>query len=167
MDDIPYDDLDITALRQQIGLVAQEPTIVAGSIADNIKYGAPEVSDVEMWQAAHLSTVDDFIVDFPGGYDHELGFDGRTLSGGQRQRIAIARALVRNPQLLILDEPTSHLDAGTLGRIIANISRLPNHPTVVMTSHHPRAISSVDRLFRVEGRRLSEDLAISNQPDEG
>ena len=167
MDGIPYDDLDITALRQEIGLVAQEPTIVAGSIADNIKYGAPEVSDVEMWQAAHLSTVDDFIVDFPGGYDHELGFDGRTLSGGQRQRIAIARALVRNPQLLILDEPTSHLDAGTLGRIIANISRLPKKPTVVMTSHHPRAIGSVDRLFRVEGRRLVEDMAIGSQPDEG
>lgn len=157
LDGVPYDDLDMTAIRQKIGLVAQEPIIVAGTIADNIKFGVPQASDVELWQAAHLATVDDFIVDFAEGYDHELGFDGRTLSGGQRQRIAIARALIRNPQLLILDEPTSHLDTGTLHRIITNISRLPGKPTVVITSHHPRAIDSVDRLYHLEGRRLIAD----------
>ena len=167
MGDVPYDDLDMTAIRQEIGIVAQDPIIVAGTIADNIKYGVPEVSDVELWQSAHLATVDDFIVDFAGGYEHELGFEGRTLSGGQRQRIAIARALVRNPQLLILDEPTSHLDTGTLRRIITNISKLPNKPTLVITSHHPQAIDRVDRLYRIEGRRLIEDTAFGDAPQDG
>jgi ABC-type bacteriocin/lantibiotic exporter with double-glycine peptidase domain len=157
MDGIPYDDINMQAVRQQIGIAAQHPIIVAGTIADNIRYGAPETSEVDLWQAAHLSTVDDFIVDFPLGYDHVLGFEGRTLSGGQRQRIAIARALIRNPQLVILDEPTSHLDAGTLHRIITNLTRLPTKPAILITTHHPRVIDSVDHFYHIEGRRLIHD----------
>ncbi|MCP4964794.1 MAG: ABC transporter ATP-binding protein [bacterium] len=167
MNGTPYEDLDMTAMRSKVGLVAQEPVIVAGTISDNIRYGSPDVTDVELWQAAHLATVDDFIVDFAGGYDHQLGFGGRTLSGGQRQRIAIARALVRNPELLVMDEPTSHLDIGTLRRIIANISRGPTRPTVVITSHHPRAIENVDRFYRIEGRQLIEDTAALPTEEEG
>jgi ATP-binding cassette subfamily B protein len=155
----PYDDLDMRSLRQHFGFVAQEPIIVAGTISDNIKYGAPEASDPQLWQAAHLSTVDDFIVDFEEGYEHTLGFGGRTLSAGQRQRIAIARALIRAPQLLILDEPTSYLDVGTLSRVIANLARLKNRPTVLVTSHRPRVIDTIDRLYRIEGRRLIEDTS--------
>jgi ABC-type bacteriocin/lantibiotic exporter with double-glycine peptidase domain len=161
-DGVPYDDLDMRSLRRHIGVVAQDPAIVAGTITDNIKYGEPDASDVQLWQAAHLATVDDFIVDFEDGYEHELAFDGKTLSGGQRQRIAIARALVRDPQVLILDEPTSYLDAGTLRRVIANISRLPNNPAVLITSHHPRVIDSVDHLYRIEGRRLIEDTRVGS-----
>ena len=162
MDGIPYDDIDITTVRRRIGIAAQEPIIVAGTIADNIRYGAPEASDVDLWQAAHLSTVDDFIVDFPLGYDHPLGFEGRTLSGGQRQRIAIARALLRSPELIILDEPTSHLDAGTLHRVISNLSRLPTNPAVLITTHHPRVIESVDYLYHIEGRRLVPDESVAD-----
>ncbi|MDX2344832.1 MAG: ABC transporter ATP-binding protein [Acidimicrobiia bacterium] len=164
MDGVTYDDLDMATVRQHIGLVAQDPVIIAGTIADNIKYGVPQTSDPELWQAAHLATVDDFIVDFSDGYDHQLGFGGRTLSGGQRQRIAIARALIRSPQLLVLDEPTSHLDIGTLRRIITNILRQPTQPTVVITSHHPRAVAGVDRLYRIEGRRLMEDITAEDNP---
>ncbi len=161
MDGTPYDDLDMRAIRRRIGIAAQEPTIVAGTIADNIRFGVPEASDVDLWQAAHLSTVDDFIVDFPLGYDHPLGFEGRTLSGGQRQRIAIARALIRSPELVILDEPMSHLDAGTLHRVISNLSRLPTNPAVLITTHHPRAIDSVDFLYRIEGRRLVPETVVT------
>ncbi len=164
-DGVPYDDLDMGSLRRHIGVVGQDPAIVAGTITDNIKYGEPDASDVQLWQAAHLATVDDFIVDFEDGYEHELAFDGKTLSGGQRQRIAIARALIRDPQVLILDEPTSYLDAGTLRRVIANISRLPSNPAVLITSHHPRVIDSVDHLYRIEGRRLIEDTTVRT-PDE-
>ena len=80
LDGTPYEDVNMTALRQKIGLVKQEPTIVSGTIGDNIKYGIPEASDVELWQAAHLATVDDFIIDFTDGYNHELGFDTEELS---------------------------------------------------------------------------------------
>lgn len=163
---IPYDDIDMRSLRQQLGFVAQDPLIVAGTIADNIRYGAPEASDVDLWQAAHLSTVDDFIVDFEDGYDHVLGFGGRMLSSGQRQRIAIARALSRSPQLLILDEPTSYLDTGTLRRIIANLSRLPRQPTILITSHRPRVIDTIDHLYLIEGRRLIEDTSLYGNGDE-
>ncbi len=159
MDGIPYDEVDMRAVRRRIGFAAQHPTILTGSIADNIRFGAPEASDADLWQAAHIGTVDDFIVDFPLGYDHMLGAEGRTLSGGQRHRIAIARALIRNPQLVILDEPTSHLDAGTLHRIITNLSRLPSNPAILITTHHPRVIDSVDHLYHIEGRRLIRDTA--------
>jgi ABC-type multidrug transport system fused ATPase/permease subunit len=162
MDGIPYEELDFGPVRRRIGVATQEPIIVSGTIAENIKYGAPATSDVELWQAAHLATVDDFIVDFPLGYDHPLGFEGRTLSGGQRQRIAIARALVRSPELIILDEPASHLDAGTLHRVIRNLSRLPTNPAILITSHHPRVVDSVDRLYHIEGRRLMEDDALAH-----
>lgn len=167
IDGTGYERLNMTALRGKIGLVSQDPIIVSGTIAENIKYGVPDASDAELWQAAHLATVDDFIVDFDGGYEHLLGFEGRTLSGGQRQRIAIARALIRAPQLLILDEPTSHLDTGTLRRIINNISRLPKQPTVLITSHHPRAIDSIDVLYRIEGRQLIKepDLGVPDDAD--
>ena len=157
MDGIPYNDVDMQTVRSRIGMAAQHPVIVAGTIADNIKFGAPETSEVELWQAAHLATVDDFIVDFPLGYDHVLGMEGRTLSSGQRQRIAIARALIRNPELVILDEPTSHLDAGTLHRIITNLSRLSTKPAILITTHHPRVIDSVDCFYHIEGRRLVFD----------
>ena len=159
MDGIPYDEVDMRAVRRRIGFAAQHPTILTGSIADNIRFGAPEASDADLWQAAHIGTVDDFIVDFPLGYDHMLGAEGRTLSGGQRHRIAIARALIRNPQLVILDEPTSHLDAGTLHRIITNLSRLPSNPAILITTHHPRVIDRIDHLYHIEGRRLIRDTA--------
>lgn len=107
-----------------------------------------------MRQAAHLATVDDFIIDFENGYNQQLAFEGKTLSGGQRQRIAIARALIRTPRLLILDEPGSYLDGGTLRRIITNLSRLPVTPAVLITSHHPRFVDRVDHLHQIEGRRL-------------
>jgi ABC-type multidrug transport system fused ATPase/permease subunit len=161
----PYDELDITSLRRTIGVVPQHAEIITGTIGDNIKYGKPGAGDVEMWQAAHLATVDDFIVDFAAGYDHPLAFEGRTLSGGQRQRVAIARALIRTPRILILDEPGSHLDGGTLRRIITNLDKLPIKPAVLITSHHPRFIDHVDHLYLLEGRRLVPSTLMTGAAD--
>ncbi len=156
-DGVPYDEIDMPTLRRQIGVVSQEGVIVTGTVADNICYGFPDASPAEVRRAAHLATVDDFIDTLDHGFDEPLTFDGKTLSGGQRQRIAIARALLRNPRLLILDEPTNHLDAGTLRRVLGNLTRLENSPAVLIISHHPRVVDHVDRLYSIEeGRVVTE-----------
>jgi len=158
-DGVPYDEIDMPTLRRQIGVVSQEGVIVTGTVAQNIGYGFPDATDDEIRAAAHLATVNDFVDSLDGGFDEMLTFDGKTLSGGQRQRIAIARALLRNPRLLILDEPMNHLDAATLRRVLANLTRLDNSPAVLIISHHPRVVDHVDRLYRIAGGCLAEDVA--------
>jgi len=115
-DGVPYDELDIRALRRRMGVVLQDPIVFPGSIADNIAYGRPGATLDEIRRAGELATADAFVQRLPGGYDTEAGDDGNLLSGGQRQRIAIARALMTKPSLLILDEPTTHLDDASSAR---------------------------------------------------
>ena len=110
VDDIDIARLDPRALRRQIGLVPQDTVLFGESALENIRYGRPEASDEEVREAARLAAADDFIRDLPDGYDTFLGERGTRLSGGQRQRIAIARAILKRPRILILDEATSSLD---------------------------------------------------------
>jgi ABC-type bacteriocin/lantibiotic exporter with double-glycine peptidase domain len=153
-DGIPYDELDVRHLRRSIGVVLQDPVIFPGTIAENIAYGRPDAEDEEIRRAATWSTADAFIDNLPDGYETEVGDEGGLLSGGQRQRIAIARALVARPALLILDEPTTHLDDRSIDQLIANLNGFPGAPTVLMISHDPAVARAVDSVQHLRDGRV-------------
>jgi len=134
-DDQPYDDLDIGQLRKYIGIVPQDPVIFSGTIWENITYGRPNASAEEVDQACRLATAYEFIREFPESYHTLAGEGGVRLSGGQRQSIAIARALLRQPKLLILDEPTNHLDEDSVRRLMKNLRELESAPTILIITH--------------------------------
>lgn len=148
-DGVPYTDIDIRALRQQIGVVPQEPTIISGSILENIAYGIDDVTIERVVDASKLAAADGFISALRNGYDTEITFDGLTLSGGQRQRIAIARALITSPRLLILDEPTNHIDAELFEELLDRLVTLENAPAVLLISHHPTIHRWADDIYRI------------------
>jgi len=155
---VTVDGLDVTgvtleSLRSQVTLVLQESVLFGLSIAENIRYGAPDATDVEVETAARAARVHDVIMSFPEGYDTVLTERGQTLSGGQRQRIALARALVRRTPILLLDEPTTGLDAATQAEIV-NVLRdelLAAGTTVVIATHDPRLIQSADEVVMIDG----------------
>lgn len=107
MDGRDLKDLNVKWLRQQVGLVQQEPSLFACSIRENIAYGSPEATQEQIEEAAIMANAHDFILSFPDGYDTQVGVEGCQLSGGQKQRIAITRALLKKPKILLLDEATS------------------------------------------------------------
>jgi ATP-binding cassette subfamily B multidrug efflux pump len=111
------DELDKAVLRRNIGIALQESVLFTGTIRDNIRYGRPDATDEEVIAAAMAAQAHDFVIEFPDGYDTMLGQRGVNLSGGQRQRIAIARALLIQPSVLILDDSTSSVDVETETRI--------------------------------------------------
>jgi ABC-type multidrug transport system fused ATPase/permease subunit len=152
-DGVPYDELDVRALRRLIGFVPQRPLLLPASIADNIAYGAGTPDAGRIREAAALATADDLVERLEDGYATEVGDDGDLLSGGERQRLAIARALVREPALLILDEPTSSLDRGAIARVLANLRTLAHEPAVLVISHDPAVIEDADRVVRLGGER--------------
>jgi ATP-binding cassette subfamily B protein len=113
LDGIDIRDVQLASLRRQIGIVMQEPVLFAATIRENIAYGRDDLCLDEIMAAARTAQAHDFIVQLPDGYDTWVGERGVTLSGGQRQRLAIARTLVRNPRILILDDATSSVDMET------------------------------------------------------
>ena len=111
IDGIDIRDVQLHSLRQQIGIVLQEPFLFVGTIAENIAYGRPEATMEEIMQAAQAANAHEFIVRFPDGYDTMVGERGARLSGGERQRISIARAILKDPRILIFDEATASVDS--------------------------------------------------------
>jgi ATP-binding cassette subfamily B protein len=149
--------LTLESLRSQVTLVLQESVLFGLSIADNIRYGCPDATDEQVEEAARGARVHDVIMSFPEGYETVLTERGQTLSGGQRQRIALARALVRRTPILLLDEPTTGLDAATQSEIV-NVLReelLKEKTTVVIATHDPRLIQSADDVVMVKDGRIS------------
>ena len=139
-------DCTVDSLRAQIGLVLQETFLFADTIAANIAYGRPDATRAEIEDAARRANAHDFIAALPDGYDTMLGERGAGLSGGQRQRLAIARAILRNPPILILDEATSALDTESERLVQADIDKLMGHHTVIVIAHRLSTIAKCDRV---------------------
>ncbi|MCY7381543.1 MAG: ABC transporter ATP-binding protein/permease [Microcoleus sp. CAN_BIN18] len=149
---ILFDGIDLRSctqksLRDQMGLVSQDVILFNTSIRENIRMGYLEATDEEVETAAKNAEIHDFILTLPQGYDTPVGDRGGQLSGGQRQRIALARALVRNPAILILDEATSSLDPATEGEILATIERITKERTVIFITHRMAHALRADVMF--------------------
>ena len=158
MDGVDLKDLDIGQLRSQIGIVEQDATIIAGTITENIAYARPGASTEEIEGAARAVRIDSHISSLPKGYDTVLETGGEILSGGQRQRIAIARALLRDPLVLILDEATSSVDTSTAREIIETVDDLFGDRTRIIVSHHSQPLEGADRIVELrDGQFLPLD----------
>jgi ABC-type multidrug transport system fused ATPase/permease subunit len=154
-DGVALDELDLRALRRRIGVVLQDPLIFSGTIAENIAYGWPEATLDDVRRAARRATADAFIEALPEGYATQVGEEGGLLSGGQRQRLAIARALLHDAALLVLDEPTSHLDVAGVAELVTRL-RMQTPTTVIVISHDPGVAALGDRVYDLRDGRLSE-----------
>jgi ATP-binding cassette, subfamily B, bacterial len=153
-DGVRLADADPAELRARIGLVAQEPTIFAADVMENIRYGRTGASDDDVRQAARAAHVDEFSERLPQGWNTFLGERGVRLSGGQRQRIAIARALVRDPALLLLDEATSALDAESERHVQSALETAAKGRTVLVIAHRLATVARADRLLVLDKGRL-------------
>jgi len=144
------------SLRQQISFVLQETLLFHGPVWNNIAYGRPEASRAEIFRAAELANAHEFIEKMPEGYDTVVGERGVTLSGGQRQRIAIARAIIRNTPILILDEPSSGLDAASEKLVFEALDRLMEGKTAIVIAHRLSTIRRADIIFVVNEGTIVE-----------
>jgi ATP-binding cassette subfamily B protein len=150
-------ELKLTALRDQVGIVPDEPFLFSMSIHDNIAYGRPGTGRAAVVAAAEAAGADEFIDELPAGYDTVVGERGYTLSGGQRQRIAIARALVMNPPVLVLDDATSAIDVTVEQRIHSSLRLQMAGRTTVIVAHRLSTISLADRVVLLDGGRIVAD----------
>jgi ATP-binding cassette subfamily B protein len=154
LDGKPLSALDPEWLRQQIGTVAQEPMLFATSISDNIRYGRMDATDAEVEAAARAANAHEFISRFPEGYQTLVGERGVQLSGGQKQRIAIARAVLKNPRLLVLDEATSALDAESEHLVQEALDRLMRGRSTIIIAHRLSTVIGADRVLVLEGGQV-------------
>src|SRR5256885_603077 len=148
--------LDTGHYRRQIGMVLQDPYLFHGTVVENIRYGLPEASLSQVVAAAHAAKAHDLISQLQHGYDTVVGERGHTLSGGERQRVSIARAILHDPRILILDEATSSVDTETEREIQQALERLVSGRTGFAIAHRLSTLRKAARLFVIEGGRLGE-----------
>ena len=155
-DDADIKDLEVQSLRKNIGLVSQDIFLFEGTVFDNIAYGNLDATEEEIWQAAKLSESDEFINLLPNKKETVVGERGQKLSGGQRQRISIARAILKNPEILILDEATSAVDNETEAAIQRSLDTLKDGRTVVAIAHRLSTIRNADIIYVLEKGEIVE-----------
>ncbi len=148
--------LTLESLRRDIGIVTQETYLFHDTIAGNLRYAAPQATDEQLHAAARAANIHDFIASLPAGYDTVVGERGHKLSGGERQRLAIARVLLKNPKILILDEATSSLDSHNEAAIQAALVPLMRGRTSLVIAHRLSTVLSADVIFVIEGGRVVE-----------
>jgi ATP-binding cassette subfamily B protein len=157
IDGVDVRDYDVKWLRRQVGIVLQEPYLFHGTVAENIAYGHPEATPGQIIEAARAANAHDFVVGFPDGYDTMVGERGQSLSGGERQRISIARAILDNPRILILDEATSSVDSETEKQIQQALDRLVAGRTTFAIAHRLSTLQAADRLVVLEKGKIVEE----------
>ena len=156
IDGVDIREYKLDPLRSQIGFVLQDTVLFRGTIRDNIAYGRPGATQKEIEEAAQLANADEFISRMPHGYDTVVGERGLTLSGGQRQRIGIARAVIRNTPILILDEPTAALDTESERLVIEALERLMKGRTVITIAHRLSTIRDADKIIVLKAGVVAE-----------
>ena len=159
---ILVDGLDIRGvdrhwLREQIGVVLQDPFLYSRSIAGNLRVAKPDAPDDQIREAAREAAIHEAIADFPDGYGTQVGERGVTLSGGQRQRLALARALLKEPAILVLDDSLSAVDTGTERRILDALERRRGRQTTIVIAHRLSSVQNADRILVLERGRLVQD----------
>jgi ABC-type multidrug transport system fused ATPase/permease subunit len=157
IDGIDIATMKLSSLRRKIGFVLQETVLFRGTIRENIAYGNPGASDQQVVAAAKLANADEFIERMPHGYDSVVGERGDTLSGGQRQRIGIARAVIRNSPIMILDEPTAALDTESEKLVIEGLERLMKGRTVIMIAHRLSTLRDADKIIVLKDGVVAEE----------
>lgn len=156
LDGVDLSDLTLASLRGQIGLVSQQVMLFNASVAENIAYGRVDASREEIERAAVAARADEFVAGLPQGYDTIIGDQGVKLSGGQKQRIALARALLKDPAILILDEATAMFDPEGEREFIEQCHEVLSRHTVLLITHRPASLALADRVLRLHDGRLSQ-----------
>jgi ATP-binding cassette subfamily B protein len=156
IDGVDVRSMTLEGLRRNVGVVFQEPMLFARSIRDNVLIGSPDAAEDEVWQALSRAQADDFVTRSPQGLETIVGERGRSLSGGERQRIAIARALLKNPPLLILDEATAALDAGTEARLQLALEEVMTGRTTFIIAHRLATVRQADLIVVLDRGRIVE-----------
>jgi ATP-binding cassette subfamily B protein len=156
LDDHDVRDLRLNSLRGSIALVSQNTTLFPGSVRDNILYGRPDADEEEIREAARIAEATTFIDELPKGWDTDIGEDGHRLSGGQRQRLAIARAVLKDAPILVLDEATSNVDNETEASLQRSFDRISADRTTIIIAHRLSTVRNADKIAVLDSGIITE-----------
>jgi ATP-binding cassette, subfamily B, bacterial len=156
LDGVDVGNVPLAELRRAIGYVGQDVFLFQGTVRENLAYGRPDAGDAELERAARLAEAHDFIAELPDGYDTLVGERGQKLSGGQRQRLSIARAILKDPPVLVLDEATSAVDNETEAAIQRSLELVGRDRTVIVIAHRLSTVRHADRIHVLEAGRIVE-----------